>query len=164
MAYRPGIISNNEDYVGELKALRRRLLSKIRQPVAYKYDSEEELIAESDNIDRIKYNEDILKARRLAYCLYWASEKAKERESHSLLPHWAPCPSCGLCQCRMALGSDRFRCLCPDGKKMLSPYRIVFLNSQIREYWRTTIYEIGRGPSPKNKVQSPSPDWKELSW
>jgi len=160
MPYRPGIISNTEDYVGELSGLRRRLLKTVRQKIVKHYDSEEELMAESDEIDRTKYNENSLKAQRLAYCLYWAGEKHLEIEACSRGRHFDPCPQCGICRCERG----RFRCLCSAGKKMLSPYRIMFINTAIREDWRTKIYSVGEGWVPRKKFQTYSPHWMDVNW
>ena len=164
MPYRPGIISAGEDYVGELKALRRKLIARNRQKIAHSYDSEEELIAESDYIDRIKYTEDRLKSQRMAYCLYWAHEKGLEIDLHRQKICWNQCVTCGLCLDNVSSGLQRFRCLCSEGKKFLSPYRILFLNNSIRESWRTSIHEIGVGTIPRKEFKTRPADWQEFTW
>ena len=149
--------------VGELKALRHRLLAQNKQKIAHHYDSEEELLAESDHIDRIKYNINRASARRMASCLYWAAEKGQEALAHNKLS-CNLCDSCGLCNCGVTLFGHRFRCLCSEGKKMLSPFRILFLSNGVREQWRTSIHEIGVGTIPRREFKSLSADWKELNW
>ena len=161
MPYRPGIISNGEDYVGELSAVRRRMLATTRSSeIAYTFEDEEELFACERGLSMEKAAENRLLDRRRAYTTFWGYHKAVEAEKHQSRCR-VLCDKCGLCRGSHAV---RFYCLCGEGKKFMSPYRVVFLNSIIREDWRTKIYHVGYGWEVKNPPDAGQPDWRRMNW
>jgi len=81
------------------------------------------------------------------YLYFWAKVRRYENNSHQAEPWFSPCPSCGICRCDSE--PKRFWCLCASGQKMISPYRIAFVNSAEKKARETSVWEIGRGWTPK---------------
>jgi hypothetical protein len=81
------------------------------------------------------------------YLYFWAKVRRYENNTHEIIGGLSPCPSCGICRC--GAEPSRFTCMCSEGKKMVSPYRIAFINSGEKTAWHTSIWEIGRGWTPK---------------
>lgn len=167
MPYRPGIISSGEDYVGETAALNRKLRKTkgARVPSLYHFDSEEELFHVDKELETARDSDDIIINKRKRYQAYWGAVKRMEMLTH--LDHYEECVpttqrdwSCGICRC----GNSKFKCLCDEGKKMLSPMRIAFQNSYIAWQVRNLVYDINSHQYLPKTTPIAAPDWRDLDW
>lgn len=160
MAYK-GFISEGEDYVGQLSAVRRKMLATTASSeIIYNFEDEEELFACERGMQIEKSAEARLLSQRKSYMAFWGYRKAVEALNHEKHCKYT-CDRCGLCRASHAV---QFYCLCGEGKKFMSPYRVVFLNSIIREDWRTKIYHVGYGWEVKNPPSETQPDWRRMNW
>lgn len=165
MPFRKGIISSGEDYVGETAALNRRLRKTkgARVPHLYDFESEEHLFHVESEVTRADETDNRILAARQKYTAFWGAVKRAEfHGSHDqCIPTNRRDWTCGLCRCGKGMSMT---CRCDEGKKMLSPNRIVFVNSHIAWQSRNLIYEIGTGNFvPKAKPEI-APDWRVLDW
>lgn len=159
----------NEHFVGETRALNKKLrqaIKKTKHEVAFEFNDEDELFAAEETLNKEFEKENELIANRIAYQMYWGNRKKEQVLAHIARGCYNPCRptsqrdwSCGLCKC----GRGEFKCLCDSGRKMLSPYKIVFINSAEAAFQRSKIWELGVGYVPK-KTREIAPDWRSVNW
>ncbi len=84
MPYRPGIISNGEDYVGETDALSRRLMQTkgAKFPVLYNFESEDELDEVESKMTKNDEDDSKIIAARRRYMAYWGAVKYQQDQGH----------------------------------------------------------------------------------
>jgi hypothetical protein len=162
--YRPGISSIGEDFVGETAALNKKLrrTKGARVPTLNHFDSEDELFDYEQTLTRNDISDNAIIAARKRYQLFWGAVKREQLHDHdTCVPTTQRDWSCGLCRCGQGM---TIICRCDDGKKMLSPTRIVFWNSRIAWETRNLIYEVGTGIYVPKKNPDLAPDWRVLDW
>ena len=94
--------------------------------------------------------EDRAKRRVLReYIHFWASDKRRVIQDHKSDGCYVRCDLCLLCRACKNLGGQRWRCMCDDGKKLLSPYRIVWLNASVKRHALTKVWSVGVGWVPR---------------
>lgn len=157
-----------EDYIGETAALNKKLrrTKGARVPHLMDFDSEEALFDYEEELQKNDSSDNrIIQARR-RYMAYWGAVKREWADNHEPWNCSTYCQptdrrgwACYMCQC-----SGPFRCICNEGKKRLSPQRIVFWNSRIASDYRNLIYVVGEGIYVPKKNPIPATDWREVSW
>jgi hypothetical protein len=158
---------SSEHFVGETAALNRRLrrTKGAKFPILYNFQDEDELFDAENQLQQSSNQENSIISARVSYQKFWGRKKYFQIKSCIDSGHYNPCLStnrrdwsCGICH------SGEFKCRCDSGVKELSPYRLVFWNSQIAYNTRNTIYTIGLGLYlPKTHPES-APDWRTIQW
>lgn len=67
---------------------------------------------------------------------FWAEKKRDENLLHRSVGHdrrFGFCPKCDNCLCTEWGRTKQFRCMCSQGRRMVSPHHIRFMNSRDKE-------------------------------